>query len=67
MGLSGVLSTNETKHYHPPKTQFVEPNVDHDSTFTWHWISTKYHGLVGGCARLYSIIQFLYHPQFEDG
>jgi hypothetical protein len=64
--LQGALSANVTRPYHQPET-CVEPDVGHVIACTWHWISARCHGLVGGCVESFQQIWLPYQPQFEYG
>lgn len=45
----------------------MEPQVDHVVTCSLHWISIKYHGLIGKCVGSIKKIWFPYQPRPENG
>ena len=60
------LSKNATKPCLPPRI-CVEPDVDHDTTYTWHCISTEYHGPIIRCAKSVQWNWLICHPLCEHG
>jgi len=64
--LQGALSANATISHLPLETCVV-PNVDHGTTFTWSWISEKYHEIFVGCVGFVKKIWLLDQPRSNHG